>query len=59
MKTNWVLPELAEFGHKKYYILKRLFEPATNKTQVEEGILKLSPIHALVIFQIPWIRWIH
>ena len=52
-----------EFSDTKYYmhILKRLFEPATrhSKTQVPERIFKLSPIHASVIYQIPWIRWIH
>ena len=29
---------------------------STSKTQVEERILKLSPIHASAIYQIPWIR---
>ena len=28
-------------------------------TQVTVGIFKLGPIHASVIYQFPWIRWIH
>ena len=47
-----------------YYILKRLFEPATTcvrdqnatlgwQEQVADGIFKLSPIHASEIYQIP------
>ena len=28
------------------------------KTHVRDRIFKLSPIHALVIYQIPWIQWI-
>ena len=32
---------------------------SVSKTHVRERIFKLSPIHALVIYQIPWIRWIH
>ena len=30
-----------------------------SKTHVRDRIFKLSPIHASVIYQIPWIRWIH
>ena len=53
--------QFSEFSYTKYYILKRLFEPATrhNKRQVAERIFKLSPIHASVIYQIPRIRRIH
>ena len=31
---------------------------STNKTHVRDRIFKLSPIHASVIYQIPWICWI-
>ena len=31
---------------------------SASKTQVSERIFKLSPIHASVIYQIPWIHWI-
>ena len=63
-----VLPELAQFSGKKYYIWKRLFEPVTSlpgcyhsasKTHVRDRILKLTPIHVSVIYQIPRIRLIH
>ena len=30
-----------------------------SKTQVRDGIFKLSPIHASVMYQIPWIHWNH
>ena len=32
---------------------------STSKTHVKDRIFKLSPIHGSVIYQIPWIRWIH
>ena len=32
---------------------------SASKTQVAERIFKLSPVHALVIYLIPWICWIH
>ena len=32
---------------------------SANTTQVARRILKFSLIHALVIYQIPWICWIH
>ena len=32
---------------------------SSSKTHVKDGIFKLTPIHASVIYQIPWIRWIH
>ena len=48
---------------QKYCILKRLFEPATSCVRDQEAsterIFKLSPIHASVIYPIPWICWIH
>ena len=31
---------------------------SASKTHVRDRIFKLSPIHASVIYQIPWIRWI-
>ena len=31
---------------------------STSKTHVRDRIFKLSSIHASVIYQIPWIRWI-
>ena len=31
----------------------------TSKTHVRDRIFKLNPIQASVIYQIPWIRWIH
>ena len=31
---------------------------STSKTHVRDRIFKLSPIHASVIYQIPWIPWI-
>ena len=42
---------------QKYYILKRDQDATTAPaTQVAERIFKLSLIHALVIYQIPWIH---
>ena len=32
---------------------------SASKTHVRDRIFKLTPIHASVIYQIPWIRWIH
>ena len=29
------------------------------KLDVRDNIFKLTPIHATVIYQIPWICWIH
>ena len=31
----------------------------SNKTQITDRILKVTPIHASVINQMPWVRWIH
>ena len=50
------------------YLSWKEFEPVTScvrnqddtsKTRVRGVVFKFSPIHASVIYQIPWIRWIH
>ena len=33
--------------------------PQASKTHVKDRIFKLSPIHSSMIYQFPWIRWIH
>ena len=65
-----VFTEFAEFSDKKYCILKSIIQTCqllckrpkcyniASKTQVTEGIFKLSPIHALLIYQIHRIHWI-
>ena len=37
---------------------KPAYYHSASKTNVRDGIFKLSPIHASVICQILWIRWI-
>ena len=58
-----VFTDFAELSDKNIcYYSKRaqMCHPATSYTrnQVRERIFKLSPIHASMIYQIPWIQWI-
>ena len=60
-----------EFGDKIFVITVKGFEPATTcvrdqdaatvpaRQMWETGSLNWAPSHASVIYQIPWIRWIH
>ena len=41
------------------YHSTRKTDVSASKTQVREGIFKLTPLHVSVIYQIPWICWIH
>ena len=38
---------------------KPAFYDSVMKTHATVRIFKFSPIHASVIYQFPWIRWIH
>ena len=61
---DFSLNVFTEFSDKNYYILKNTIQTCqllckrpkcyhiASKTQVTEGIFKLSPIHALLIYQI-------
>ena len=40
-----------------HHLCERCYH-GTSKTQVTKQIFKFSPIHASVIYQIPWIHWI-
>ena len=67
---SFFLNAFTEFSNKKYLLLKGL-KPATSCVRDQDAnaaparyiymgdmIFKLNPIHASVIYQIPWIHWI-
>ena len=70
-RPNEVFPKcFTEFSHKNICHYSRRTQtghPATScardqnarKTHLRDRIFKLSPIHASVIYQFPWIRLIH
>ena len=61
-KINWVFPKCFHWICWQNICHRATFWPgcynSTSKTHVRDRIFKLSPIHASVIYQIPWIRWI-
>ena len=61
---EFFLNVLTEFSDKNYLSLKWLLYKrpicyhSPSKTPVRDRIFKFSPLHASVIYQIPWIHWI-
>ena len=55
-----VFTEFAEFSDKKKSLQQRIRNPATSCVWDQHANShKLSLIHVSVIYQFPWIRWIH
>ena len=73
--ANWVFPKCFHWMYwiqwQKILYFKNIIQTchllckrprcynSASKTQVAERVFKLNPIHASVIYQIPWISWIH